>query len=209
MDGKWPFELKLAGTLLIIVFVSLIIGNFFSNINFVSSNKTYEEDIKTTIEFTNSNDKLDIDVGYAPIADEHKKSIIIGIVALIIIILLNIFLTKGLGEYAIISCCLIFIMCTISVNSCEKVAYKYVYELVKDIDYSKDIYLKTYEDNIEITYLTKEDNSYKTKSFANLINECKYIEGDNFKLTLTNNKPNGITLYIPVKYNQNYSQLIE
>ena len=209
MDEKWPFELKLIGGILIFVFVACIIEEFFLNVNYARAYKTYEEDIKTTIEFTNSNDKLDIDVGYAPIADEQKKSIIIGIVALIIIILLNIFLTKGLGGYAIISCCLIFIMCTISVNSCEKVAYKYVYELVKDIDYSKDIYLKTYEDNIEITYLTKEDNSYKTKSFANLINEYKYIEGDNFKLTLTNNKPNGITLYIPVKYNQNYSQLIE
>lgn len=158
MDEKWPFELKLIGGILIFVFVFLIIENFFSNIDYARAHKTYKEDIKTTIEFTNSKDKLDIDVEY---------------------------------------------------NSITAKAYRYIYELVNDIDYSKDIYLKTCDDNIEITYLTKEDNSYETKSFAKLINECKYIEGDDFKITLTNNKPNRITLYIPVKYNKDYSQLIE
>lgn len=219
MDGKWPFELKLAGEILIFVFVAFIISNIFessiiSNMNFASSNKTYEKDIKTTIEFTNSNDKLDIDIGYGQIVEKQEKNIVSIIVLSIIVVLFFILFAKEFGGifkallYAIITCGCAFV-CLFLFNLCEERAYDYIYDTVNDIDYSKDIYLKTYEDNIEITYLTKEDNSYKTKRFADLINKCKYIEGDNFKITLTNNKPNGITLYIPVKYNKDYSQLIE
>ena len=219
MDGKWPFELKLAGKILIFVFVAFIISNIFessiiSNMNFASSNKTCEKDIKTTIEFTNSNDKLDIDIGYGQIVENQEKNVVCVIVISIIVILVFIFFAKEFGGifkallYAIITCSCAF-ACLFLLNPCEEKAYDYIYDIVNDIDSSKDIYLKTYEDSIEITYLTKEDNSYKNKSFANSISECKYVEGNNFKLTLSANNPKEITLYIPVKYNKDYSQLIE
>lgn len=80
------------------------------------------------------------------------------------------------------------------------------------INYSKDIYLKVYENNIEISYFSKKDGSYETKDFISLTdkNNIKYIDADNFKIVgRLINDVYKLTLYMPVKYNTDYLEFVQ
>ena len=180
------------------------------------------EDIKKTIEFANSNDKLDIDVKY----DEQRQAVkkrdkfynTVGIIfclsfiAAIVFGIMSLGILAGVCIFAIILCIFIGFVgmdCDILSDSEFENAYNF---FCNTINYSKDIYLKVYEHNIEISYFSKKDGSYETKDFISLTESyqkyIRYIDDDNFKIVgrLVNNVYK-ITLYIPVKYNKDYLEL--
>lgn len=181
------------------------------------------EDIKKIIEFTNSKDKLELDIEYDELRQAIKKRDrfynIVGIVlclsfiAAIVFGIMSLGILAGVCIFIIILCMIIGfvgIECDILSESEFENAYNF---FCNTINYSKDIYLKVYENNIEVSYFSKEDSSYETKDFMSLIGaydgrDIRYIEDDNFKIIgrLVNDVYK-VTLYIPLKYNKDYLEL--
>jgi hypothetical protein len=180
------------------------------------------EDIKKTIEFANSNDKLDIDVKYDELRQAVKKRDkfynTVGIIFCLSFIAAIVFGIMSLGILAgicifIITLCMIIIIVGAGCDFLSETEFENVYNLFcNEINYSKDVYLKVYQNNIEISYFSKEDGSYETKSFVSLTDlyqkYIRYIDDDNFKIVgRLINDVYKITLYIPVKYNKDYLEL--
>lgn len=182
------------------------------------------EDIKRTIEFANSKDKLELDIEYDELRQAIKKRDkfykIVGIVFCLSIIAAIVFGIMSIGTLAgvcifIIILCIIIGFVGIECDILSESEFENVYKFFcNTINYSKDIYLKVYENNIEISYFSKKDGSYETKDFISLTDSCqkyiRYIDDDNFKIVgrLVNDVYK-VTLYIPVKYNKNYVELIK
>lgn len=180
------------------------------------------ENIKKIIEFANSKDKLEVDIEY----DELRQAIkerdmfykIVGIVfclsfiGAIVFGLMSLEILAGVCLFAIILCMIIgfvWIECDILSESEFENAYNF---FCNTINYSKDVYLEVYENDIEISYFSKEDNSYETKSFISLTdkNNIKYIDADNFKIVgRLINDVYKLTLYMPVKYNTDYLEFVQ
>lgn len=179
----------------------------------------YMEDIKKTIEFVNSKEKLEVDIEY----DELKQAIkerdkfdnIVGIIfclsfiAAIVFGIMSLRILAGICLFIVILCLIIGIA-GVGCDILSESEFENVYNLFcNTINYSKDVYLKIYQNNIEISYFSKEDDSYETKDFISLTDSyqkyIRYIDDDNFKIVgrLVNDVYK-ITLYIPVKYNKNY-----
>lgn len=182
------------------------------------------ENIKKIIEFANSKDKLELDIEYDELRQAIKKRDrfynIVGIVfclsliAAIVFGIMSLEILAGVCIFAIILCIFIGFVgmdCDILSDSEFENAYNF---FCNTINYSKDIYLKVYENDIEISYFSKKDGSYETKDFISLTESyqkyIRYIDDDNFKIVgrLVNNVYK-ITLYIPVKYNKDYLELIK
>lgn len=181
----------------------------------------YMEDIKRTIEFVNSKEKLEIDIEY----DELKQAIkkrdkfdnIVGIIfclsfiAAIVFGIMSLRILAGIYLFIVILCLIIGIAgvgCDILSESESEFENAYNF-FCNEINYSKDVYLKVYQNNIEISYFSKEDGSYETKDFISLTDSyqkyIRYIDDDNFKIVgRLINDVYKITLYIPVKYNKDY-----
>lgn len=185
------------------------------------------EDIKKTIEFANSKDKLEVDIEYDELRQAIKKRDrfynIVGIVfclSFIAAIAFEIMSLEILAGICIFIFIFIVISCIIIVigivgagdDILSESEFENIYNLYcNEINYSKDVYLKVYQNDIEISYFSKEDNSYETKSFISLTdkNNIKYIDADNFKIVgRLINDVYKLTLYMPVKYNKDYSELI-
>lgn len=180
------------------------------------------EDIKKTIEFANSKDKLELDIKYDELRQAIKKRDrfynIVGIVFCLSFIAAIVFGIMSLGILAgvcifIIILCMIIGFVGIECDILSESEFENVYNFFcNTINYSKDVYLKVYENDIEISYFSKEDNSYETKDFISLTDSyqkyIRYIDDDNFKIVgrLVNDVYK-ITLYIPVKYNKDYLEL--
>lgn len=177
------------------------------------------EDIKKTIEFANSKDKLEIDIKYEDLKkqiDEREKFYnIIGIVfclsfiSIIVSAKIHLEVISGICAF-IVFLCMLIVFIGISSDILSETDFQNAYNLFcETIDYSKDIYLKVYESNISISYFSKKDNSYETKMFIDLTDSyekyVRYIYADNFKIVgrLMNDEYK-ITLYMPVKYNEDY-----
>lgn len=180
------------------------------------------EDIKRTIEFANSKDKLELDIEYDELRQAIKKRDkfykIVGIVFCLSIIAAIVFGIMSIGTLAgvcifIIILCIIIGFVGIECDILSESEFENVYKFFcNTINYSKDVYLKVYGNDIEISYFSKEDNSYETKDFISLTDSCqkyiRYIDDVNFKIVgrLVNDVYK-VTLYIPVKYNKNYVEL--
>ena len=183
------------------------------------------EDIKKTIEFENIKDKLEIDMEYDELEQAMKKrnkfDNIVGIIfclsfiAMIVFGIMSLMILAGICIFIVILCMSIGFV-RIEFDILSESEFENIYNLFcNEINYSKDVYLKVSENNIEISYFSKEDNSYETKDFISLAGayderDIRYIDDDNFKIVgrLVNNVYK-ITLYIPVKYNENYVDLIK
>lgn len=179
------------------------------------------EDIKRTIEFANSKDKLELDIEYDELRQAIKKRDrfynIVGIVfclsfiAAIVFGIMSLKILAGVCIFAISVClCICIFFAGTDYDTLSDSEFQNVYNFFcNTINYSKDVYLKVYKDNIEISYFSKEDNSYETKDFISLTDSgqkyIKYIDDDNFKIKgrLVNDEYK-VTLYIPVKYNKDY-----
>lgn len=179
------------------------------------------EDIKRTIEFTNSKDKLELDIEYDELRQVIKKrdrfDNIVGIVfclsfiTVIVFGIMSLEILAGVCLFIVFLCMIIgYVRITCDYDTLLESDFENVYNFFcNTINYSKDVYLKVYKDNIEISYFSKEDNSYETKDFISLTDSgqkyIKYIDDDNFKIKgrLVNDVYK-ITLYIPVKYNKDY-----
>lgn len=180
------------------------------------------EDIKKTIEFANSKDKLELDIKYDELRQAIKKRDrfyhIVGIVfclsfiGAIVFGLMSLEILAGVCLFAIILCMIIGFV-GIECDILSESEFENVYNFFcNTINYSKDVYLEVYENDIEISYFSKEDNSYETKSFISLTdkNNIKYIDADNFKIVgRLINDAYKITLYIPVKYNTDYLEFVQ
>lgn len=177
------------------------------------------EDIKKTIEFANSKDKLELDIEYDELRQAIKKRDrfynIVGIVfclsfiAAIVFGIMSLKILAGVCIFIVILCMSIGFV-RIEFDILSESEFENIYNLFcNEINYSKDVYLKVSENNIEISYFSKEDNSYETKEFISLTDSgqkyIKYIDDDNFKIKgrLVNDEYK-VTLYIPVKYNKDY-----
>ncbi len=177
------------------------------------------KDIKRTIKFANSKDKLELDIEYDELRQAIKKRDrfynIVGIVfclsliAAIVFGIMSLEILAGICIFAI-GVCLCICIFSVVYDTLLESEFENVYNFFcNTINYSKDVYLKVYKDNIEISYFSKEDNSYETKDFISLTDSgqkyIKYIDDDNFKIKgrLVNDVYK-ITLYIPVKYNKDY-----
>lgn len=179
----------------------------------------YMEDIKKTIEFANSNDKLDIDIKYdelrQAIKERDKFDNIVGIIfclsfiAAIVFGIMSLRILAGICLFIVILCLIIGIA-GVGCDILSESEFENVYNLFcNTINYSKDVYLKIYQNNIEISYFSKEDDSYETKNFISLTDSyqkyIRYIDDDNFKIVgRLINDVYKITLYVPVKYNKDY-----
>ena len=180
------------------------------------------EDIKKIIEFTNSKDKLELDIEYDELRQAIKKKDrfynIVGIVfclsfiAAIVFAIMSLKILAGVCLFIVIICMIIIFIgvpCYVLLDSEFENAYNF---FCNTINYSKDIYLKVYENNIEISYFSKKDGSYETKDFISLTESyqkyIRYIDDDNLKIVgrLVNDVYK-VTLYIPVKYNEDYLEL--
>lgn len=180
------------------------------------------EDIKKTIEFANSKDKLELDIEYDELRQAIKKRDkfynIVGIIFCLSFIAAIVFGIMSLGILAgiclfIVILCMIIIIVGAGCDFLSESEFENVYNLFcNEINYSKDVYLKVYQNNIEISYFSKEDGSYETKDFISLTESyqkyIRYIDNDDFKIVgrLVNDVYK-ITLYIPVKYNKDYLEL--
>ena len=179
----------------------------------------YMEDIKKTIEFVNSKEKLEVDIEYddlkQAIKERDKFDNIVGIIfclsfiAAIVFGIMSLRILAGICLFIVILCLIIGIA-GVGCDILSESEFENVYNLFcNTINYSKDVYLKIYQNNIEISYFSKEDDSYETKDFISLTDSyqkyIRYIDDDNFKIVgrLVNDVYK-ITLYIPVKYNKNY-----
>lgn len=183
------------------------------------------EDIKKIIEFANSKDKLELDIEYDELRQAIKKRDrfynIVGIVfclsfiAAIVFGIMSLEILAGVCVFAVSVCfCICIFFAGTDYDTLLESGFENAYNFFcNTINYSKDIYLKVCENNIEISYFSKEDNSYGTKKFLSLIDaydekDIRYIDDDNFKIIgrLVNDVYK-ITLYIPVKYNKDYLEL--
>ena len=183
------------------------------------------EDIKKIIEFANSKDKLELDIEYDELRQAIKKRDrfynIVGIVfclsfiAAIVFGIMSLEILAGVCVFAVSVCfCICIFIAGTDYDTLLESGFENAYNFFcNTINYSKDIYLKVCENNIEISYFSKEDNSYGTKKFLSLIDaydekDIRYIDDDNFKIIgrLVNDVYK-ITLYIPVKYNKDYLEL--
>jgi hypothetical protein len=183
------------------------------------------EDIKKIIEFANSKDKLELDIEYDGLRQAIKKRDrfynIVGIVfclsfiAAIVFGIMSLEILAGVCVFAVSVCfCICIFFAGTDYDTLLESGFENAYNFFcNTINYSKDIYLKVCENNIEISYFSKEDNSYGTKKFLSLIDaydekDIRYIDDDNFKIIgrLVNDVYK-ITLYIPVKYNKDYLEL--
>ena len=183
------------------------------------------EDIKKIIEFANSKDKLELDIEYDELRQAIKKRDrfynIVGIVfclsfiAAIVFGIMSLEILAGVCVFAVSVCfCICIFFAGTDYDTLLESGFENAYNFFcNTINYSKDIYLKECEKNIEISYFSKEDNSYGTKKFLSLIDaydekDIRYIDDDNFKIIgrLVNDVYK-ITLYIPVKYNKDYLEL--
>lgn len=182
------------------------------------------EDIKKTIEFVNSKEKLEVDMKYNELSQAIKKRDkfynTVGIIFCLSFIAAIVFGIMSLGILAgicifIITLCMIIIIVGAGCDFLSESEFENAYNLFcNEINYSKDIYLKVYQNNIEISYFSKNDSSYETKDFISLTDSyekyIRYIDDDNFKIVgRLINDVYKITLYIPVKYNKDYSELIQ
>lgn len=183
------------------------------------------EDIKKTIEFANSKDKLELDIEYDELRQAIKKRDrfynIVGIVfclsfiATIVFGIMSLEILAGVCIFAVSVCfCICIFFTGTDYDTLLESGFENAYNFFcNTINYSKDIYLKVYENNIEISYFSKKDGSYETKDFISLTESyqkyIRYIDNDNFKIIgRIVNDVYKITLYIPVKYNKDYSELI-
>lgn len=178
------------------------------------------EDIKRTIKFANSKDKLELDIEYDELSRAmEKRDKFYNIVGIIFCLSFIVSIAFEIMSLEILAGVCLFIVILCMIIGCVGITYdilsdsefQNVYNFFcNTINYSKDVYLKVYKDNIEISYFSKEDNSYETKDFISLIDaydekDIRYIDYDNFKIKgrLVNDIYK-ITLYIPVKYNKDY-----
>ena len=183
------------------------------------------DDFKKIIEFANSKDKLELDIEYDELRQAIKKRDrfynIVGIVfclsfiAAIVFGIMSLEILAGVCVFAVSVCfCICIFFAGTDYDTLLESGFENAYNFFcNTINYSKDIYLKVCENNIEISYFSKEDNSYGTKKFLSLIDaydekDIRYIDDDNFKIIgrLVNDVYK-ITLYIPVKYNKDYLEL--
>ena len=182
------------------------------------------EDIKRTIEFANSKDKLELDIEYDELRQAIKKrdrfcNIVVivfclSFIAAIVFGIMSLETAIGVCIPVIIVClCMCIVFAELDCDTLSDSEFQNVYNFFcNTINYSKDIYLKVYENNIEISYFSKKDGSYETKDFISLTDSyqkyIRYIDDDNFNIVgrLVNNVYK-ITLYIPVKYNKDYLEL--
>ena len=183
------------------------------------------EDIKKIIEFANSKEKLELDIEYDELRQAIKKRDrfynIVGIIfclsfiAAIVFGIMSLEILAGVCVFAVSVClCICIFFAGTDYDTLLESGFENAYNFFcNTINYSKDIYLKVCENNIEISYFSKEDNSYGTKTFLSLIDaydekDIRYIDDDNFKIIgrLVNDVYK-VTLYIPVKYNKNYVEL--
>ena len=184
------------------------------------------DNIKKIIEFANSKDKLELDIEYDELRQSIKKRDrfynIVGIVFCLSFIaaigfgMMSLEILAGVCVFATSVClCICIFFAGTDYDTLLESGFENAYHFFcNTINYSKDIYLKVYENNIEISYFSKKDGSYETKDFISLTDSyqkyIRYIDDDNFKIIgrLVNNVYK-VTLYIPVKYNKNYVELIK
>lgn len=182
------------------------------------------EDIKKTIEFANSKDKLEVDIEYDELRQAIKKRDrfynIVGIVfclpfiGAIVFGIMSLEILAGVCLFAAIVCfCICIFFEGTDYDTLLESEFENAYNFFcNTINYSKDIYLKVYENNIEISYFSKKDGSYETKDFISLTdkNNIKYIDADNFKIVgRLINDVYKLTLYMPVKYNTDYLEFVQ
>lgn len=185
------------------------------------------KNIKKTIEFANSKEKLEVDIEYDELRQAIKKRdkfdnivgiiFCLSIIAAIVFGIMSLEILAGICIFIVISCIIIVIgIVGAGDDILSESEFENIYNLYcNEINYSKDIYLKVYQNDIEISYFSKEDGSYETKDFISLAGayderDIRYIDDDNFKIVgrLVNDVYK-ITLYIPVKYNKDYLEFIE
>lgn len=182
------------------------------------------EDIKKTIEFANSKDKLELDIKYDELRQAIKKRDrfyhIVGIVFCLSFIaglvfgIMSLGILEGVCLFAISVClCICIFFAGTDYDTLSESEFENAYNFFcNTINCSKDVYLEVYENDIEISYFSKEDNSYETKSFISLTdkNNIKYIDADNFKIVgRLINDVYKLTLYMPVKYNTDYLEFVQ
>lgn len=140
----------------------------------------------------------------------------LSLIAAIVFGIMSLETAIGVCISVIIVClCMCIIFAELDCDTLSDAEFQNVYNFFcNTINYSKDIYLKVYENNIEISYFSKKDGSYETKDFISLTDSyqkyIKYINDVHFKIIgrLVNDVYK-VTLYIPVKYNKNYVELIK
>lgn len=182
------------------------------------------EDIKKIIEFTNSKDKLELDIEYYELRQAIKKRdrfynivcvvFCLSFIASLVFGIMSLGILEGVCLFAISVCLCICVFFTgTDYDTLSESGFENAYNFFcNTINYSKDIYLKVYENDIEISYFSKKDGSYETKDFISLTESyqkyIRYIDGDNFKIIgrLVNDVYK-VTLYIPLKYNKDYLEL--